>query len=99
MKVAALFSMMTIFAGCETASDFHEPPLAPTVSPGAFPEIPAADRASCARPGYRAGQNALTVIKRHEVAIIECNRKRKRIVDLYDDTRTALTEPPPQESD
>lgn len=74
--------MTMMFAGC-TASNPVLLPVAPVVNQAALPNVPKQDQRVCLAPGFKAGQNALTVIKRYQVALIDCSLRHQRVLKFY----------------
>ncbi len=87
--MTVLFLAMMTLASCQGTSVYL--PVAPIVNKAAFPDIPAADKRVCLAPGYKAGQNALSVIKRYEVALIDCSLRHQRVVKFYNKLQSTQT--------
>lgn len=74
--------MTMMFAGC-LANNPAPLPVAPVVNEVALPDVPKQDQDVCLAPGFKAGQNALTVIKRYQVALIDCSLRHQRVLKFY----------------
>ena len=49
-----------------------------------LPALPAAERADCAQPGLKAGDQAKIALARHRVALADCAARHARVVRFYD---------------
>lgn len=74
--------MLMMFAGCSTSNPTPLP-VAPAIHQAALPDIPKQDEKVCLAPDFKAGENALTVIKRHQLSLIDCSLRHQRVVKFY----------------